>query len=583
MTQRKRKYFFNLPSTSNYGRFNKRNIPTETTMTDLLDSCLFFEEDDDTATDTENGHVRTMSDSDVIDRTAATTVAKIAQPHQLPIMIAGDDTDVTVDAGATYYNGLTLTAVDDTTAMNFKIEFTPTELTDTVMTVDDYIIFMDENNSDLPKKEKLSDILELVTHSFKKTGTTIEPVVSNDDLDMGTGDLKGGDIELESSTDRTIKVSEGSGVRDKLIIHASDSSDNTGGSLHLIGGDSVGEQGANIYVYGGTGSPDGDTLLAWNGSEKTGFVGVGGIVDNSYRLKVYDDTLIENDLQVSNDLNVGNDLTVDNGLTVTGILTLTSTVTLNSISHANLDTDKWLQSDSGEIKYRTTDEMKDDLGIGVDLWNLVDDSKYTASPASTSILNMSDTSDVEAGKPIKYYIGSTWFYGIIRTVSTNTSITIAGKSLSGNVEALYVGSSTLVTVEHFRFESAVFDGTTTAATTGGSFYEDLKMKYHYIWGKGTAAIVEMKATCYTADTGSDPELNLAISDDNITYDNVFTSNIDLDETLQYTAATVDESHYDINMGDYLELEVKAVAGNGNAQYADIWVTFVYADTSFVLP
>jgi hypothetical protein len=52
------------------------------------------------------------------------------------------------------------------------------------------------------------------------------------------------------------------------------------------------------------------------------------------------------------------------GLTVSGASTFSSALTLSTIANASSDTDKFLVSDSGVIKYRTGAEVRSDIGAG---------------------------------------------------------------------------------------------------------------------------------------------------------------------------------------------------------------------------
>lgn len=57
-------------------------------------------------------------------------------------------------------------------------------------------------------------------------------------------------------------------------------------------------------------------------------------------------------------------VTFIDGLTVSGASTFSSALTLSTIANASSDTDKFLVSDSGVIKYRTGAEVRSDIGAG---------------------------------------------------------------------------------------------------------------------------------------------------------------------------------------------------------------------------
>ena len=456
MAQQKREYFFATPATASYSRFRQHNLPTEGTMRHLLESCLFFAEDGDTATLTKNGHIRIVSDVNVVARTAALGVSKATQPHQLPLMVTGGDTECdTIDTDE-YYNGLTLTPVDDTGTirMNFKIEFTPTGLTDTTIDAADYIMFMDTGDSGNPKKELVSNLLALAGGYWTKTLTVLEPLTTNDSIDMGTGDLKGGDIELEGSTTRIISVASGAGDRYSLTILGSNTSDSsTGGELRLIGGASIGNQGASTYLFGGDGTSGGDTFLAWTGHSQRGNVGVGGVTNAAYRMKVYDDTLIETNLDVGGILDVTGNATI--GGDISGVnLVLTGNATIGTIANSATDLGSWLQEDGGLIKYRTTAEVKTDLDLATDYANV--NLSNLSSVAINSDLIPTTYNSIRLGSYTKSFKGLSIYTGgdinwtdggvvgvNVSLIGTDGLLSLTGGNLS--VPGLIINASTAMT------------------------------------------------------------------------------------------------------------------------------------------
>jgi len=72
-------------------------------------------------------------------------------------------------------------------------------------------------------------------------------------------------------------------------------------------------------------------------------------------------------------------------------------------------------------------------------WNMVPPSRFTATPQSTSVLLMSDTSDVALGFPVQYVISGISYYGIVTEIAANASVTISGAPLTSSVTALFVG------------------------------------------------------------------------------------------------------------------------------------------------
>ena len=66
-------------------------------------------------------------------------------------------------------------------------------------------------------------------------------------------------------------------------------------------------------------------------------------------------------------------------------------------------------------------------GIG---WYTVPVSKYTGTPASTSVLTMSDTSDFFVGAGVQYVDARGTFRAFVTALTTDTNITIAGAAFN---------------------------------------------------------------------------------------------------------------------------------------------------------
>lgn len=74
-----------------------------------------------------------------------------------------------------------------------------------------------------------------------------------------------------------------------------------------------------------------------------------------------------------------------------------------------------------------------------DPWKAVFASRYTATPSSTSVLLMSDTSDFFVGCGAEYTISGTAYRGYVTALTADTSITLAGAPMGGDVTALRSG------------------------------------------------------------------------------------------------------------------------------------------------
>ena len=205
-------------------------------------------------------------------------------------------------------------------------------------------------------------------------------------------------------------------------------------------------------------------------------------------------------------------------------------------------------------------------------WTEVDTDNYTALPASTSTITMSDTSDFDVGYPVKYeYSGST-YYGIVTAVSANALITIAGATLNGGVSltALYAGRPERV------IQKTLFVGTDAFAAEQDVFAS--VTKEYQRWELADAYLVSFAGTLGVADTGaSQPKVNVKVggslvgtqdSDDGITLSATpggWTAS---------TAVAIDTTHYKIERGDAIDIRCTEAGTNGDADCLSLNLIFV---------
>jgi hypothetical protein len=108
LTRRLRSYFFG-PDGESYKKFSTSNKPDKSMFNNLFQSLGFLKESDDTATITQQGFVELSGDVDAAncDSTKHTTrqYAKVVQPHQLPIIDAGNGVSVAKNSNATGRTG----------------------------------------------------------------------------------------------------------------------------------------------------------------------------------------------------------------------------------------------------------------------------------------------------------------------------------------------------------------------------------------------------------------------------------------------------------------------------------------------
>ncbi|MFA5458176.1 MAG: hypothetical protein WC261_11170 [Synergistaceae bacterium] len=210
----------------------------------------------------------------------------------------------------------------------------------------------------------------------------------------------------------------------------------------------------------------------------------------------------------------------------------------------------------------------DGLAAPQDNWQLVSASTYTATPASTSTLAMSDTSSVHLGDAIKYTDGRGTYFAIVTAVTTNTSITIAGAALDtgSDVTSLYVGNNKVIQLDFF-VSGTYADG------TGDLLAAD--MNTYFKWQGRKAYLVAFSAVHKTVDTTTNPKINVNVN-------SAAVSTADSNNGVQLSTAgtwvdnsaiAVNTSNYDINRGEAVEISCTAAGATGDA--SDLTVSCVF--------
>jgi len=206
------------------------------------------------------------------------------------------------------------------------------------------------------------------------------------------------------------------------------------------------------------------------------------------------------------------------------------------------------------------DKLKLDNSISD--WTLMATSKYTAEPASTSTITMSDTSDMVVGRAIKYAYGGTTYYGMVTAITTNTNITLAGAPLvtggGSNLTALYLGAP-----EKLVQMSLFVSGTFADATNDDLLKSDMKSPKK--WVGPSAYLVRFSATTAVADTGANqPEVNVSVDGSSVCNN---ANHLTLTGQWAYPATVVDiaTANYEIGWGDEIEVECKNTGSNADAE------------------
>ncbi len=210
-------------------------------------------------------------------------------------------------------------------------------------------------------------------------------------------------------------------------------------------------------------------------------------------------------------------------------------------------------------------------------WSLVAGSKYTATPASTSTITMSDTSDFTVGTPVKYVYNGSTYYGIVTAINANALLTIAGATLAtgggtNDLTALYAGKpERVINLEYF------------VTTAYGNAVQDIFSAVTYErhkWQHADAYLVTFGATNGVADTGAaQPKVNVKIAGNLISTDDS-SKGISLSATPGTwtdngaVAIKITSQEYNIERGDAIDIRCTEAGTNGDADCLSVSLVFV---------
>jgi hypothetical protein len=204
-----------------------------------------------------------------------------------------------------------------------------------------------------------------------------------------------------------------------------------------------------------------------------------------------------------------------------------------------------------------------------DGWVTIDSSKYTATPSSTSQIAMSDTSDVSIGNGIKYTDSRGTYYAIVTAISANTSITIAGATLStgADLTELNVGTDKTVQLD-FVVPGAYGDGANDLLANDANTY--------FKWKANKAYLVDFSGVHGTADGTANPKVNIKI-DSSLVSTNDSNNGIQLSTAgtwVDNSAVAISTTNYEIDRGDSIEVACTVAGTDGDAQDLTVSLAFV---------
>lgn len=184
---------------------------------------------------------------------------------------------------------------------------------------------------------------------------------------------------------------------------------------------------------------------------------------------------------------------------MTKISALTEATVINT-------TDEFVIVQSGVTKRVDASVINTDIAKSGEYFQEVLTSKYAAQPSAVDKITMTDTSDFYVGRAVKYTYGSVAYYGIVRTVSLDQFIEIAGATLDTSViiTKLEYGHRDAVIQMPFFVGGTFGDGTDTSLLAND-------MNAYVRWKGPESCLVQFEAAQKTIDTGSvQPKVNVFI-------------------------------------------------------------------------
>jgi len=184
---------------------------------------------------------------------------------------------------------------------------------------------------------------------------------------------------------------------------------------------------------------------------------------------------------------------------------------------------------------------------------------------------MADTSLMKVGLPIKWTQAGTVYYAIVVTVTANVSITIRGAPFQTGgvvVSNLYVGAPELVQTREFyvpgAFGVAVQD---ILASVGGQYAR---------WDLGAARLVTFAAVEKTADTGTEPKINVKSNGNLVSTEdgNLGLQPVAAGTWVYNSNVAIETTNYIVSRGHALDIRCTAAGGAGNAADLSLVMTFV---------
>lgn len=202
-------------------------------------------------------------------------------------------------------------------------------------------------------------------------------------------------------------------------------------------------------------------------------------------------------------------------------------------------------------------------------WATVDPDAYTPTPVSSTTINISVTVGIKVGQPVRYVQDNAFYYGIVTTVTTDTSISIAGAALSTMTEVtlLQIGDASRI-VEKRYLISGQYANPGPGSLLAASAQFDR-------WTYSTAYLVTYSIQHGVDDSTSNPLINMVIDSNLISTDNSGNgTQVSSGGWSDNSAVQIDTDFYQVLYQDDLEVELTNAGGTGDAEDLSVIATYV---------
>jgi len=208
-------------------------------------------------------------------------------------------------------------------------------------------------------------------------------------------------------------------------------------------------------------------------------------------------------------------------------------------------------------------------GAGLAKWKSrwIAEVGYNSTPAgpSTISMNLDRTAHIAAGMPIKYWTtAGGWGYGVVTSITSN-QLVFAGMPMSGNINALFVGTSEMVCSIDYLIPGSY------ASSANNSLIQTFQKSFS-IWQGPPARLVRISHRALSADSGTAPRVTASINGNPVGTDNSNTG-LPVSTSWTHTAYGINGSYNSINLGDSIELRTTQ-GGSGDSTFLTVSLVFV---------